>query len=131
MRRKSIDVDGIGHPQPIPNACRVGPILMTSGVMGRDGATRVMPDTVGGQVANCFENLKLILAAAGMDLDDVVKFTFYTKEGDESARDAINAVWLDHFPDPAHRPARHTLTASLRGAVLVQLDVLAVAKEAA
>ncbi|HWL46228.1 MAG TPA: RidA family protein [Sphingomonadaceae bacterium] len=127
MRQHSINIDSIGHPQPIPLACRIGPILATSGIMGRDGATRVMPDDVAGQVANCFTNLTLVLAEAGMDLGDVVKITFYVR--DSGARDAINAVWLQHFPDPAHRPARHTQIATLRGAVLIQLDALAVAKE--
>ncbi|MHB9880398.1 RidA family protein [Pacificimonas sp. ICDLI1SI03] len=127
MRQRSIDIESIRHPQPIPLACKVGPFLATSGVMGRDGATKEMPDTVAGQVANCFTNLKLILAEAGMDLGDVIKFTFHV--GPDGARDEINEVWLQHYPDPAHRPARHTQQTTLRGAVQIQLDVLAIAKE--
>lgn len=128
MRQKSIHIDKIGHSAPIPLACRIGPILATSGIMGRDADTGRMPEDAPGQVANCFRNLGLVLAEADMDLGDVVRFTIYVKR--EEDRDAINPVWLDHYPDPARRPARHVQVMDLRGAVLVQLEVLAVAKEA-
>jgi len=128
MRQKSIIIDKIGHSAPIPLACRVGPLLATSGVMGRDADTGEMPADAQGQAANCFRNLTLILARAGMDLGDVIRFTFYVKH--EEHRAAINPVWLEHYPDPMHRPARHVQVMDLRGAVLVQLEVLAVAKEA-
>ena len=40
MRQKSIEVEGLSHHgAPIPTACRVGPILVTSRLMGKD------PDT--------------------------------------------------------------------------------------
>ena len=39
MRQKSIDVENLHHSAPIPAASRVGPILATSGVGGRDPAT--------------------------------------------------------------------------------------------
>ncbi|MEZ5708780.1 MAG: RidA family protein [Blastomonas sp.] len=127
MRQRSINIESIKHPQPIPLACRVGSLLATSGIMGRDGETRIMPEDAAGQVRNCFRNLELVLAEADMDMGDVAKITFYVK--DDGARDAINEVWLEYFPDPAHRPARHAQVMPLRGAVLVQLDVLAFAKE--
>src|SRR3546814_14071153 len=71
MRQRSINIESIGHPQPIPLACRIGPILATGGIMGRDSETRVMPEDVAGQAANCFRNLALVLAEAGMDMGDV------------------------------------------------------------
>lgn len=127
MRQRSINIESIKHPQPIPLGCRVGPLLATSGIMGRDGETKIMPEDVAGQVRNCFRNLGLVLAEAGMDFGDIAKITFYVK--DDGARDAINEAWLEHYPDEAHRPARHTQTVALRGAVLIQLDVLGYAKD--
>lgn len=128
MRQNSIHIDKIGHGAPIPLACRIGPMLATSGIMGRDADTGKMPEEAAAQAANCFRNLGLVLAEAGMDLGDVLRFTIYVKR--EEDRDAINPVWLEHYPDPARRPARHVQVMELRGAVLVQLEVLAVAKEA-
>jgi 2-iminobutanoate/2-iminopropanoate deaminase len=129
MRQRSILSEKIGHgAAPIPLACRVGPILATSGVTGRDADTGQMPADAEGQARNCFRNLEFILAEAGMDMGDVVKFTVYVKE--ESFRDAVNKPWRAAYPDETKRPARHTQVSPLRGAALVQLEVLAVAKDA-
>jgi 2-iminobutanoate/2-iminopropanoate deaminase len=129
VRQKSIDVEGLGHAGvPIPNACRVGPILATSGVGGRDPNTGTMPADPETQAVNCFDNLRRTLEAGGMDMGDVVKITVFI--ADESYRSAVNAPWLAHFPDAAHRPARHSLVMPLRGGMLVQLEALAVAKSA-
>jgi 2-iminobutanoate/2-iminopropanoate deaminase len=71
-----------------------------------------------------FDNLRAILRAGGGDLADIVKITVYT--ADPGARDAINAEWCRHFPDPADRPARHTQAREvLPGAMLVQCDATA------
>jgi 2-iminobutanoate/2-iminopropanoate deaminase len=129
MRQHSILSDKIGHgAAPIPLGCRIGPILATSGIMGRDINSGEMPAEAAEQARNCFRNLAFVLGEAGMDLGDVVKLTAYVKE--DSLRDVVNAPWLEHYPDPAKRPARHTQILPLRGAVLVQIEALAVAKEA-
>jgi 2-iminobutanoate/2-iminopropanoate deaminase len=128
MRQKSIDIEGLSHRVPIPLGCRVGPILATSGIGGRDPATGKLSTDPDGQAFQAFENLKRVLAAGGLDLGDVVKITVFVT--DDGFRDAINKYWLQCYPDPACRPARHTLVMPLRGGMLLQLDALAVAKEA-
>lgn len=47
-----------------------------------------------------------MLRAAGGDWQHVARITFYVP--DLSYRDACNPIWVEHFPDPASRPARHT-----------------------
>ena len=128
MRQRSIHVEGLVHAAPIPLGCRVGPILATSGVGGRDPATGQLPPDADGQARNAFANLGRILEAGGMDFGDVVKLTVFVV--DEVHRDAINRHWLERYPDPDRRPARHTLVLPLRGGMLLQLEALAVAKEA-
>ena len=129
MRQISIEVPGLSHASaPIPMACRVGPVLATSGIGGRNAATGEMPADANAQAANCFDNLKAILAEGGMSLGDVVKVTIYV--ADEAHRAAVNAPWLEHFADPHRRPARHALVMALRGGMLVQIEALAVAGEA-
>ena len=127
MRQKSIEIPGLKHSVPIPLACRVGPVLATSGVGGRDPGTGKLSADVNEQARQCFENLKSVLAAGGCDLGDVVKLTVYL--ADEAHRDAIARPWLECFPDEHHRPARHSLVVPLRGGMLVQLEALAVARE--
>ncbi len=127
-RQNSIEVEGLGHGSaPIPMGCRVGNVIATSGINGKDPATGKLPEDAAGQAAGCFENLKRVLAAGGMTLGDVVKVTVYI--ADEAHRAAVNAPWLACFPDPHRRPARHALTLPLRGGMLVQIEALAVAKE--
>jgi 2-iminobutanoate/2-iminopropanoate deaminase len=128
MRQQSIEVEGLGHGSaPIPMGCRVGNVIATSGINGRDPATGAMPPDAAGQAQGCFDNLRRVLEAGGMGLGDVVKLTVYL--ADEAHRAAINAPWLACFPDPHHRPARHALTLPLRGGMLVQIEALAIAKE--
>jgi 2-iminobutanoate/2-iminopropanoate deaminase len=128
MRQKSIEVEGLGHSVPIPLACRVGQILATSGINGKDRKTGKMPPDAASQAVQCFENLKAVLAEGGCDIGDVVKLTVYV--ADEAHRDAIAKLWLDHFPDAHQRPARHAVVSPLRGGALIQLEALAVAKDA-
>lgn len=127
MRQKSIEIQGIEHAAPIPMACRVGPLLATSGISGKDPATGQMPKDADGQAFYAFENLKRVLAAAGMDLGDVAKITVFVT--DDANRNAINKYWNECYPDPHQRPARHTLVMPLRGGMLLQLEALAIAKE--
>lgn len=126
-RQKSLDVEGLGHGAPIPMGCRVGPVLMTSGVGGRDPKTGKTPEDADGQARNAFSNLKAVLAAGGLGLGDVVKITVYVV--DDKYRNEINKYWEECYPDSHKRPARHTLVMPLRG-VLLQLEAFAVAKEA-
>ena|ERR1700733_15144962 len=124
--RKSIDVDGFNHAgQPIPAACRVGNIVATGGVYGLDSRTGKIPDAVAEQAALMFANLRAILGAAGTSLDEVVKMTVWVKV--PAARQALNDQWVLSFPDPASRPARHTVQNDhLPANMLIQCDALAV-----
>jgi len=97
MRQKSIEVKGLSHHgAPIPTACRVGPILVTSRLMGKDPETGIMPTDPESQAVLCFENLKRVLAAGGMDLGDVVKLTVYLVS--DSYRTAVNKTLARTLP---------------------------------
>ena len=122
--RRSIELEGLHHGgTPIPLASRVGPLLISSGVLGQDPATGQIPADVGEQVALVFANVRRILAAGGAGVGDVAKLTFHVR--DRSARAAIDEHWLAMFPDPASRPARQTLPTDLPPAFSVQCEVIA------
>ena len=125
-RQQSIDIEGLGHSVPIPVASRVGNVLATSAISGRDAKTGKLAPDADGQARLAFENLKAILAKGGMGLGDVVKIGVYL--ADESHREAIAKYWLECYPDAAKRPARHAITLPLRGGVLLQIDALAVSQ---
>ena len=124
-RQQSIDIEGIGHSVPIPVASRVGNVIATSAISGRDPKTGKLAADADGQARLAFENLKAILAKGGMGLGDVVKITCFVT--DDGFREALNKYWLECYPDAHKRPARHTLVLPLRGGVLLQIDALAVA----
>jgi 2-iminobutanoate/2-iminopropanoate deaminase len=128
MRQKSIHLQGVGHNAPIPLGARVGPILATGGVSGIDPANGKVAEGAEAQAKFAFQNMGNILKEGGMDWGDVVKLTVFLV--DDAHRSAINKHWLEIYPDEHHRPARHSLVQNLRGGVLLQLEVLAVAKDA-
>jgi 2-iminobutanoate/2-iminopropanoate deaminase len=127
--RKSIEVEGYSHGNlPIPAASRVGPLVMTGGIHGLDPATGKLPDDLTEQAELMFFNLERIMNAAGVGLDRIARMTVYVKVPE--ARQAVNVEWLKAFPDPASRPARHTLVnENLPSNMLVQCDATAFAAD--
>jgi 2-iminobutanoate/2-iminopropanoate deaminase len=122
---RSLEVPGITHGNaPIPMGARVGNVIYSSGIMGKDPATDTLPADVAEQVKFAFQNMESLLRAGGATLDHLVRMTVFIK--DDSARAAVNEQWLQRFPDPHDRPARHTLVYDLRGGMLVQLEAVAV-----
>lgn len=109
MARQSINA-GFFHVNPIPSASRVGPLLASSVIAGRDPDGKTLPEDPGAQFENCFHYIGEILSAAGGDWRHVARITFYVP--DIKFRDACNPVWLKYFPDEDSRPARHTQIAS-------------------
>jgi hypothetical protein len=58
-RRKSIHIGEFKHANPIPNACRIGNLLMSGVILGRDAAGK-MPEKIEDQCAPVnFEWLKM------------------------------------------------------------------------
>ena len=103
---------------------RVGNAIFSSGIMGKDPTTNTLPADVAAQVKFAFQNMDSLLQAGGATLDNLVRMTVFIK--DDSARAAVNEQWLQRFPDPHDRPARHTLVYDLQSGMLVQLEAVAV-----
>ena len=127
-RPRSIEVEGVTHgAAPIPMGARVGNMLFSSGLMGKDPATDRLPADGPAQAKFLFQNLRTLLRNGGATLDDVAHVTAFVK--DNGQREALNAEWLACFPDPHDRPARHTQVADLQGGMLMQLEIVAVVQE--
>jgi 2-iminobutanoate/2-iminopropanoate deaminase len=123
--RRSINGSAPRHENPIPNASRVGNIVMSSVIGGSNPGTRTLPPTLDGQVANVFAAIKGDVEAAGGTVDDIIKITFWVKDP-VTQRAALNEHWVKMFPDPEARPARHTLPLPADSRALVQADFTAV-----
>jgi 2-iminobutanoate/2-iminopropanoate deaminase len=124
-RRQSVNFPGFSHQNPIPNASRVGNIVMSSVIGGSNPGTRELPATLEEQVRNLFTHVRNAVAAAGCSPEDIVKMTFWVKDP-ATQREALNAEWVKMFPDADSRPARHTQHLPADSRALVQCDFVAV-----
>ena len=106
-KRQSINFPGFSHQNPIPNASRIGNIVMSSVIGPSNPGTRDIPPTLEAQVANLFTHLRAAITAAGGTPDDIIKIDFWAKD-QNAGRAALNDEWVKMFPDPDARPARHT-----------------------
>ena len=106
-KRQSINWPGFSHSNPIPNASKIGNMVMSSVIGPRDPATGKMPDSLEDQVKCLFLHLRAAIEAAGGTPDDFLKIEFWARD-QAAGRAALNGEWEKMFPDPAARPARHT-----------------------
>lgn len=111
---------------PYSQAVRVGDTLYASGQVGLDPKTgQIVDGGVEGQTVRVFENIKAVLAEAGLGFEDVVKTTVFLKNmGDFAAMNAIYAEYL--APEGVVPPARSTVAvAALPKDALVEIEIVA------
>lgn len=123
--RRSVNFAGFSHQNPIPNASRVGNIVMSSVIGGSNPGTRELPPTLAAQAANVFHYIRAAVEAAGGSPEHIVKVDFFVKDP-ATQREALNAEWVRMFPDPNSRPARHTQPLPPDSRALVQASFVAV-----
>jgi enamine deaminase RidA (YjgF/YER057c/UK114 family) len=124
-KRQSINGSKPRHENPIPNASRIGNLVMSSVISGTNPGTRDLPDSFEAQVANVFTHIRHDIEAAGGSVDDIIKVTFWVRDP-ASQRAALNTEWVKLFPDAESRPARHTQALPAGGRSLVSADFVAV-----
>ena len=125
QKRRSINGSRARHENPIPNACRIGNIVMSSVISGSNPGSRELPGRLEQQVANVFGHIRHDIEAAGGTVDDIIKITFWVKDPAKQ-RAALNEEWVKMFPNPTSRPARHTQHLPADSRAMVQADFMAV-----
>lgn len=127
-RPRSIEVEGVSHgTAPIPMGARVGNMIYSSGILGKDPSSDALPQDADAQAKFVFQNLRTLLKNGGAGLEDVVYVKAYV--ADNAHRAALNRYWLECFPDPHDRPARHTIQTDLPSGMLVQIEIVAVVQQ--
>ncbi len=107
---------------PYCHAKQVGNLLFTSGQLGLIPATGELPEGVEAQATQALDNLKAVLAAAGMSCADVVKTTVFLADINDFA--AINSIYANYFPGEA--PARSCVqVAALPKGALFEIEAIA------
>ena len=109
---------------PYSPAVKIGNLLFLSGSIPLDPVSGQLVD--GGiteQTTRVMENIKALLAAAGADLNQVVRTTVFMIDLGEFA--AMNEIYASYFSAPY--PARSTVqVVKLPKDVRVEIDVIAV-----
>lgn len=107
---------------PYAQAVVAGDMVFCAGQIGIDPATgTLVPGGVATETARVLENLAAVLAAAGLDLADVVKTTVYVVDlGDFKT---VNEVYARHLSPPY--PARSTVqVAALPAGARVEIEAI-------
>jgi 2-iminobutanoate/2-iminopropanoate deaminase len=100
---------------------RAGDFIFVAGQGPFDPSTgQLVGETIEQQTERTLENIRLLLAAAGATMADVVKATVHLS--DLSLFQRYNSVYAGYFPDP--KPVRTTVGSQLLG-ILVEIDVIA------
>ncbi|MGB9976004.1 RidA family protein [Thermovenabulum sp.] len=124
MEKKIIKTDqapkAIG---PYSQAVMVGDFLFASGQIALDPTTGEMVEGgIEAQATRVMENIKNILAAAGMDFSNVVKSTIFITDINNFAK--VNEIYGKYFPE--NPPARSTIEVSkLPKGALIEIEVIA------
>lgn len=106
---------------PFSPAVKAGDFVFVSGQASVDEQGKLVPDTFEGEVRRSFENVKRILAAAGLKLRDVVQVRSYVR--DPADLPEYNRIYRDYFSAPF--PARSTITHCLPESMQFEVDVVA------
>lgn len=108
---------------PYSQAVKVGNLVFCSGQIPIDPVTgEFVSENVAEQTEQVIKNLSAVLAAAGTNLNNVVKTTVFLADMNDFA--AMNEVYARHFTE---KPARATVQAArLPKDARVEIEVIAV-----
>lgn len=107
---------------PYSQAIDAGAFVFASGQIPINPATGKIPEGIKAQTAQSLANVKAILEAAGLTMDNVVKTTVFLSDMDNFA--PMNEVYAEAFAAPY--PARSAVAVrTLPKNVLVEIEVLA------
>jgi enamine deaminase RidA (YjgF/YER057c/UK114 family) len=106
-RRRSIEVSGVKHQNPIPSASRKGPFVVSGAISGADPENGKVPADLDAQCRQMFQNVRRVIEAAGGTPEDIVKMNVWIS--DRKLRETMNRYWVEMLPDPHSRSARHTI----------------------
>jgi len=123
-KRTVIEIPGLAHAVPIPNGAKIGNMVFSSAISGKNTETGKLPPDPDEQAEVLFRNIEKFMQLAGGTPENIGHMTVFLR--DEKYRDSMNKAWLKMFPDEHNRPARHAVKADLRGEVLFQVELIAV-----
>lgn len=117
-------ITGSNIPQshlPFSPAIQSGDYVFVSGQASVDKEGKIVEGTFEEECRRSFDNLKVILEAAGLGFDDVVQVRNYV--GKQEYLSEFNTIYKEYFKEPY--PARTTLIGCLGTLLKFEVDVVA------
>jgi 2-iminobutanoate/2-iminopropanoate deaminase len=122
--REEFRVEGLAEPlSHYTDAVQAGGLLFLSGLVPVDVEGKVVGEDAAAQARQVFQNMELVLKAAGCAFDDVVKVTHFLLNVNDRA--AINPVRQEFFGEA--RPASTLVEVSALAVPGALLEIEAVA----
>jgi 2-iminobutanoate/2-iminopropanoate deaminase len=118
-RRICIEVPGLTHRDPLPNAVRIGPYVFSSVIVPWDLATSEPVVGEDAQTDQCFDNMRVLMQAAGGSLDDVVLQWVYLS--DFAYQPYMVDVYLETWPVGQYQAARKTFRYPMGAQIQMQV----------
>ncbi len=106
---------------PYSQGFRAGDLIYTAGQVGIDPQTGELSDNFPDQLNQSLTNIKGILNAEGVTMNDIIKTTVILS--DIKFFSKLNEIYKTYFKEPY--PARTTIGASLPGRVMVEIEAVA------
>ena len=119
-----IKITGTNIPKshlPFSPAIRSGEYVFISGQASVDKEGNIVVGTFEEECRRSFDNLKVILEAAGLGFDHVVQVRNYV--GKQEYLSEFNSIYKEYFEEPY--PARTTLIGCLGTLLKFEVDVVA------
>jgi 2-iminobutanoate/2-iminopropanoate deaminase len=121
-RKEIISVELAAANPNLSPATRFGDLVFVAGQTGRHPKTGELGRDIREQTQNVLERIKVVLAAAGTSLDNVLTVTTHLTKREDLA--AYNEEYAKYFP--TNKPARTTVEVMLNAPeLLVEITVTA------
>ena len=122
--QKKINTDKApGALGPYSQAVEIDQLVYTSGQLGIDPATGELADGVEAQAKQALENVKAILAEAGLEMSSIIKTLVFIKDMNDFGK--VNAIYAPYINGDV-LPARSCVeVAALPKGGLVEIEVIA------
>jgi len=113
-----VEVPGLTHRDPLPNAARLGDYVFTSVIVPWDLATSEPVVGEPAQTDQCFLNMQTVMEHAGGTVDDVVLQWVYLN--DFAYQPYMVDVYLEAWPIGQYQAARKTFRYPMGGQIQIQ-----------
>jgi 2-iminobutanoate/2-iminopropanoate deaminase len=117
--RTCIEVAGLTHRDPLPNAARLGDYIFSSVIVPWDLATSEPVVGECAQTDRCFDNMRVVMEQAGGTIDDVVLQWVFLN--DFAYQPYMVDVYLEAWPRGQYQAARKTFRYPMGGQIQIQV----------